>query len=69
MSTLNPKKCSFGMEEVEFVGHILKTDGVHFSTEKRSKVLDFPLPEKQKYLKSFLGLVNFSETMLKASPY
>ncbi len=57
--TLNPKKCFFGMEEVEFVGHILKTDGVHFSTEKRSKVLDFPLSEKQKHLKSFLGLVNY----------
>ncbi len=56
---MNPKKCSFGMEEVEFIGHILKTDGVHFSTEKRSKVLDFPLPEKQKHLKSFLGLVNY----------
>jgi hypothetical protein len=47
------------MEEVEFVGHILKTDGVHFSSEKRSKVLNFPLPEKQKQLKSFLGLVNY----------
>ncbi len=29
------------MEEVEFVGHILKTDGIHFSSEKRSKVVDF----------------------------
>ncbi len=57
--TLNPKKCSFGMEEVEFVGHVLKTDGVHFSSEKRSKVLGFPLPEKQKQLKSFLELVNY----------
>ncbi len=57
--TLNPKKCSFGMEEVEFIGHILKADGVHFSTEKRSKVLGFSLPEKQKHLKSFLGLVNY----------
>jgi hypothetical protein len=34
-------------------------DGVHFLSEKRSKVLDFPLPEKQKHLKSFLGLVNY----------
>jgi hypothetical protein len=54
---LNPKKCSFGTEEVEFVGHILKIDGVHFSSEKRIKVLDFPLPEK--HLKSFLGLINY----------
>ncbi len=57
--TLNPKKCAFGMEEVEFVGHILKVDGVHFSAEKRGKVLDFSLPRKQKQLKSFLGLVNY----------
>ncbi len=47
------------MEEVEFVGHILKTDGFHFSSEKRSEVLDFPPPEKQKHLKSFLGLFNY----------
>ncbi len=32
---------------------------IHFSSEKRSKVLDFPLSEKQKHLKSVLGLVNY----------
>ncbi len=26
--TLNPKKCYFGLAEVEFVGHVLKSDGV-----------------------------------------
>jgi hypothetical protein len=57
--TLNPKKCSFGVAEVEFVGHVLKSDGVYFSTEKRTKVLDFDSPVKQKQLKSFLELVNY----------
>jgi hypothetical protein len=57
--TLNPKKCYFGLAEVEFVGHVLKSDGVCFSTEKRTKVLDFALPVKQKQPKSFLGLVNY----------
>jgi hypothetical protein len=57
--TLNPKKCFFGLAEVEFVGHVLKSDGVCFSTEKGTKVLDFALPVKQKQLKSFLGLVNY----------
>ncbi len=56
---MNPKKCVFGMKEVEFVGHILKVDGVHFSAEKRGKVFDFPLPRRQKQLKSFLGLMNY----------
>jgi hypothetical protein len=57
--TLHPKKCYFGLAEVEFVGHVLKTDGICFSTEKRSKVLDFALLAKQKQLKAFLGLVNY----------
>ncbi len=58
--TLNPKKCYFGLAEVEFVGHVLKTDGICFSTEKRNKVLNFALPAKQKQLKSFLGLCDVS---------
>ncbi len=57
--TLNPKKCYYGLAEVEFVVHVLKIDGVIFPTEKRTKVLDFALPVKQKQLKSFLGLVNY----------
>jgi hypothetical protein len=63
--TLNPKKCYFGLTEVEFVGHVLKSDGVCFSTEKRFKVLNFPLPVKQKQLKSFLGLVNYFRDHVK----
>jgi hypothetical protein len=41
------------------VGQSPKSDGVCFSTEKRTKVSDFALPVKQKQLKSFLGLVNY----------
>jgi hypothetical protein len=63
--TLNPKKCYFGLAEVEFVGHVLKSNGVCFSTEKRSKVLDFPLPVKQKQLKSFLRMVNYFRDHVK----
>jgi hypothetical protein len=40
--TLIPKKCSFDLEEVEFVGHVIKPDGVGFSTEKREKCSIFP---------------------------
>lgn len=57
--TLNPKKCRFGMDKVEYVGHVISYEGITFSTEKREKVLDFPLPNTQKELQGFIGLVNY----------
>jgi hypothetical protein len=57
--TLNPKKCEFGLEEVEFVGHVLGADGISFSKEKTEKVLDFPVPQTMKQLRAFIGLVNY----------
>ena len=51
--TLNPKKCYFGLAEVEFVGHVLKIDGICFSTDNRIKVLNVAQPARQKQLKFF----------------
>ncbi len=44
--TLNPKKCSFGLEEVEFVGYVLKPNKVCFSAQKREKGARFSLPRE-----------------------
>lgn len=57
--TLNPAKCEFGGEEVEFVGHTISATGTSFSERKRSKVLDFPPPTTKRQLKGFIGLVNY----------
>ena len=57
--TLNPKKCRFGMTEVEYVGHTVNSEGISFSREKIEKVLNIPLPRCQKQLKSFLGITNY----------
>ncbi len=57
--TLNPKKCRFGLESVEYVGHVVSSEGVSFTQQKRGKVLDFPLPRTQKELQAFLGLINY----------
>ena len=42
--TVNPEKCAFGITEVEFVGHTVDKDGLHFSREKLDKVLMIDLP-------------------------
>ena len=57
--TLSPRKCRFGMEEVEYVGHVINADGMTFSEKKRGEVLDFPMPQTHKGMKQFLGLINY----------
>ena len=41
----NPKKTKLGLSEVEYVGHVVSSEGTSFADEKKLKVLDFLLPE------------------------
>ena len=54
--TVNPEKCLLGVESLEFVGHTISKDGLHFTREKIDKVLQIPEPSVAKELKSFLGV-------------
>ena len=56
---LNPDKCVLGVNELEYVGHVLNEHGLSMSEEKIRTVLDFPVPTKIKELRSFLGLANY----------
>jgi mRNA-degrading endonuclease RelE of RelBE toxin-antitoxin system len=57
--TINPDKCKLGVEEVEFVGHVINAEGTTMSDEKRFKVVDFEKPKTVKKMQSFLGLINY----------
>ena len=63
--TCNPDKCRFGMSQVEYVGVQIDENGLSFSTEKKDSVMNFPKPEIQKQLKSFLGLANYFRTHVR----
>jgi hypothetical protein len=63
--TLNPAKCRFGMEEIEYVGHVINDRGVTFTRDKLDSVVNFPKPTIQKELKSFLGLANYFRVHIK----
>ena len=56
---LNPDKCAFGMSEVEYVGHLVSGQGINFTSDKKTKIIDFKQPMFQKDMKSFLGLANY----------
>ena len=53
--TANP----LGLKEVEYIGHLISSTGTSFTEDKRLQVLDFPLPETEKALLQFVGLVNY----------
>ena len=56
--TLNPDKVRIGMQEVEYVGHLIDKDGISFSEEKKLHVLNFRRPETASQMKLFLGLTS-----------
>jgi len=38
---LNPMKCKFVMSSIEYVGHIINQNGIHFGRDKLDEVLNF----------------------------
>src|SRR5215469_481545 len=56
---LKPKKTNLCRESVEFLGHEINSNGILPLQKNISGVLDFPIPETPKQLRSFLGMVNF----------
>ena len=56
----NPKKGKIGLDRIDWVGHQLDADGIHFSAEQLSKVAEFPTPVGAKGLRSsFMGLAYY----------
>ncbi|GKE22711.1 reverse transcriptase domain-containing protein [Tanacetum coccineum] len=49
---LNPKKCSFGMEEGKFLGYIVTSEGIRTNPEKAKAVMDMPSPKTHKQMQS-----------------
>lgn len=52
-------KCSFGMKEVEFLGHTVSAEGLSTDKEKVKAIRDWPVPTNPTEVASFLGLANF----------
>ena len=57
--TVNPTKCKFGLQEIEYVGHVINEHGRTFSEEKRENVFNIPKPIIGKQLKSFIGCAEY----------
>ena len=56
--TLNSNKCRFAQSSVEFLGHVIDTQGIKPDPNKVSAIVQFATPTNVSDIRRFLGMVN-----------
>lgn len=57
-------KCEFGRNQLEFLGHVVSSEGISACPKKIQAIKDWPVPTNITELRSFLGLANFYRRMI-----
>ena len=52
-------KCFFGVQEVEYLGHIVSHEGVKVDPTKIKAIMEWKIPTSIKHLRGFLGLKRY----------
>ena len=62
---LSPKKCSFFMRKVRYVGHIVSEEGIEPDPDKINKVKSWPTPTTPEEVRKFLGFAGYYRRFVK----
>jgi len=67
---LSPAKSNLYANEIEFLGHVVSSKGLEVMLSTTDKIVDWPIPQNVKDIKSFNGLVNYiAEFILQLADY
>jgi hypothetical protein len=56
---VEPSKCHLFCKEVNYLGHIISSDGIATDPAKIKTVTDWPIPKSASDVRSFLGLASY----------
>ena len=56
---IKPDKCEFLKTELNYLGHVVTSEGVKPDPQKIKAISEFPGPQKVTDVKSFLGLAGY----------
>ena len=62
---IKPEKCSLMQKSVSFLGHVVSGDGIATDPEKIKAVMEWPVPNSVKEVRSFLGLSGYYRRFVK----
>jgi len=58
-------KCTFGKEEVDYLGHKISKEGVQVDPSKIKAIMEWPKPDNTSKLRGFLGLTGYYRRFVK----
>ena len=58
-------KCTFGKEEVSYLGHIISKEGVKVDPKKIKSITEWPNPTNISKLRGFLGLTRYYRRFIR----
>jgi hypothetical protein len=62
---IKQSKCSFGAQEVAYLGHIISNSGIAMDPAKIDVVQSWPTPTMSRALRGFLGLTGYYRKFLR----
>ncbi len=62
---LKPSKCEFYHAELEYLGHVISSDGVRTNPKKVEAVKSWPCPSTVTELQSFLGFTGYYHRFIR----